>query len=103
VKKEVLRQLAAGTATAEDLDRSWMLDWDVPIGPCGLMDSIGLDVVRDIEQSYADASGDPADRPPAFLDAMIADGRLGVKSGAGFYEYPDPAFRRAGFLDNPDE
>jgi len=103
VKKEVLRQLAAGTATAEDLDRSWMLDWDVPIGPCGLMDSIGLDVVRDIEQSYADASGDPADRPPAFLDAMIADGKLGVKSGAGFYAYPDPAFRRAGFLDNPDE
>lgn len=101
VKKEVLRQLATGAVTAEDLDRSWMLDWEVPIGPCGLMDSIGLDVVRDIERSYADASGDPADLPPAFLEAMIADGKLGVKSGAGFYEYPDPAFRRPGFLDNP--
>ncbi|HEX4935101.1 MAG TPA: 3-hydroxyacyl-CoA dehydrogenase family protein, partial [Gemmatimonadaceae bacterium] len=99
VKKEVLRQLAAGAVTAANLDRSWMLDWEVPIGPCGLMDAIGLDVVRDIEQSYADASGDPDDRPPEFLNAMVAGGKLGVKSGEGFYTYPDPAFRRPGFLD----
>lgn len=99
VKKEILRQLATGAVSAEDLDRSWMLDWEVPIGPCGLMDVIGLDVVRDIEMSYAEASGDPGDRPPAFLDAMIASGKLGVKSGAGFYAYPDPAFRRPGFIE----
>lgn len=99
VKKEVLRQLASGAVGAEELDRSWMLDWGVPIGPCGLMDAIGLDVVRDIEQSYADASGDPDDAPPPFLESMIAAGALGVKSGKGFYTYPDPAFQRAGFLD----
>lgn len=99
VKKEVLRQLAAGVTSAADLDRSWMLDWDVPIGPCGLMDAIGLDVVRDIEQSYADASGDPHDAPPAFFHDMIAAGKLGTKSGEGFYRYPDPAFQQAGFLD----
>lgn len=98
VKKEVLRQLAAGVATPQDIDRGWMLDWEVPIGPCGLMDAIGLDVVRDIEVSYADASGDASDRPPEFLDRMVAEGRLGVKRGEGFYRYPDPEFARPDFL-----
>jgi 3-hydroxybutyryl-CoA dehydrogenase len=99
VKKEVLRQLADGVVSAADVDRSWMLDFDTPIGPCGIMDAIGLDVVCDIEKSYADASGDPNDLPPAFLTEMVAHGTLGVKSGRGFYEYPNPAFQRADFLD----
>jgi 3-hydroxybutyryl-CoA dehydrogenase len=98
VKKEVLRQIAADVISPQDIDRGWMLDWGVSLGPCALMDAIGLDVVRDIEQSYADASGDPADRPPAFLEAMVVGGRLGVKSGEGFYRYPDPEFTRPGFL-----
>lgn len=87
VKKEVLRQLAAGITTPELIDRAWRLDWEVPIGPCALMDRIGLDVVADIEQAYADHLGDPADGPPDFLRAMVAEGKLGVKSGEGFYRY----------------
>ena len=98
VKKEVLRQIAADVISPRDIDRGWMLDWGVSLGPCALMDAIGLDVVRDIEQSYADASGDPTDRPPAFLEAMVSGGRLGVKSGEGFYRYPDPEFTHPGFL-----
>ncbi len=63
------------------------------------MDTIGLDVVRDIENVYADASGDPTDRPPQLLHDMIARGELGVKSDKGFYAYPNPAFEQPGFLD----
>lgn len=98
VKKEVLRQLAAGVITPQDLDRGWMLDWGVELGPCALMDAIGLDVVRDIEQSYADHSGDPTDLPPAYLNRMVAEGKVGVKSGEGFYRYPDPEFAHPSFL-----
>ncbi|MGQ0649896.1 MAG: 3-hydroxyacyl-CoA dehydrogenase family protein [Gemmatimonadaceae bacterium] len=99
VKKEVLTLIDAGIISARDIDRAWMLDWEVPLGPCALMDRIGLDVVRDIELSYYRASGNPVDLPPPFLDRMVADGKLGVKSGEGFYRYPGPAFEEAGFLD----
>jgi len=98
VKKEVLKQLDRGVLGPEDVDRAWMLDWHVPIGPCGLMDQIGLDVIRDIEMIYFDFSGDPSDKPPKLLDDMIAAGKLGVKSGEGFYQYPDPAYQKPGWM-----
>ena len=99
VKKEVLAQLDRGLVSAEDIDRGWMLDWGTSIGPCGLMDHIGLDVVRDIELIYYDESGDVADRPPPLLDRMIAAGKLGTKSGEGFYRYPNPSYEQPDFLD----
>ncbi len=89
--------LDQGYSTPEDIDRGWMLDWNTPIGPCGAMDQIGLDVVQDIEQVYYETSGDPSDRPPQLLHDMIANGKLGEKSGEGFYRYPDPAYMRPGW------
>ncbi len=98
VKKEVLSLLDKGHITPEDMDRAWMLDWGTDVGPCGLMDIIGLDVVRDIEMIYFQASGDHSDQPPKLLLDLIARGKLGVKSGEGFYKYPDPAYKRPGWL-----
>jgi 3-hydroxybutyryl-CoA dehydrogenase len=98
IKKEVLFLLHGGYTTAEDIDRAFMLDWNVRIGPCGLMDEIGLDVIRDVEMNYFHASGDPSDQPPKFLLDMIAEGKLGVKTCAGFYTYPNPAYGQPGFL-----
>lgn len=98
VKKEALFLIAGGFLTPEEVDRGWMLEWGTPKGPCGLMDQVGLDVVRDIEEMYFRNTGDPADRPPGFLDRMIEDGRLGEKTGRGFYEYPEPAFEEEGWL-----
>jgi len=98
VKKEVLFLLDRGYSTAEDLDRGWMLDWGTSVGPCGLMDMVGLDVIRDIEMVYYRASGDPSDQPPPLLLKMIEHGQLGVKSGKGFYTYPDPAYQRRAWL-----
>ena len=103
IKKESLHLVAGGYLSAEEIDRAWMLDWGTPIGPCGLMDVVGLDVVRDIENVYYEASGDPSDRPPGFLDRMVERGELGVKSGKGFYTYPSPAFERDGWLTASDD
>lgn len=103
IKKEALHLIAGGYLSAEEIDRAWMLDWGTPIGPCGLMDAVGLDVVRDIENVYYKASGDSSDRPPHFLDRMIERGELGVKSGKGFYTYPSPAFEREGWLTETND
>lgn len=98
IKREMLHLVGDGYSNYEDLDRAWMLSYGLPWGPFGLMDEIGLDVIRDIEQQYFLNSGEERDRPPQFLEAMVAQGRLGVKSGGGFYEYPHPAYKRAGWL-----
>ena len=102
VKKEVMRVADSGIASIEDIDRAWMIKFgrDKP-PPFAQMDRIGLDVIRDIELHYAAESGDPADLPPPLLTDRVDRGDLGVKSGRGFYLYPDPAWQRDDFLD-PD-
>lgn len=102
IKKEVLRQIAEGYATPDSIDRAWMLTFGTDIGPCGIMDEIGLHTVLGIEKVYQQASGDPWDAPPAFLEAMVREGKLGVASGEGFYRHPDPAYRQPGFLARED-
>ncbi len=101
IKKECLRVVEERVGTPEDLDRAWMIIYGTDERPFGGMDSIGLDVVLEIERVYHAESGLDADRPPQFLIDMVAQGRLGVKSGAGFYSYPDPAFPSAGFINRP--
>lgn len=100
VKKEVMRVADSGVASIEDIDRAWMIKFgrEKP-PPFAQMDRIGLDVIRDIELNYAAESGDPADLPPPLLTERVERGELGVKSGRGFYEYPDPAWQRDDFLD----
>jgi 3-hydroxybutyryl-CoA dehydrogenase len=98
IKKECLTVVDEGVATFEDVDRAWMSLNGTEIGPFGMMDRVGLDVVRDIELVYYGESGDPSDRPPRILLDMIDRGELGVKAGRGFYTYPDPDYRRPGWL-----
>jgi 3-hydroxybutyryl-CoA dehydrogenase len=92
VKKEALRLVDQGVASHEDVDRAWMIVFGGSTGPFGLMDLVGLDVVRDIELVYHGESGDASDTPPKLLLDKIARGELGRKSGKGFYNYPNPAF-----------
>jgi 3-hydroxybutyryl-CoA dehydrogenase len=98
LKKEVLREVAEGVASPEDIDRIVVLQWRWEKGPFAWMDAVGLDVVRDIEQVYFEESGDPKDKPPAFLHEMIARGELGVETGKGSYTYPNPAFEDPAWL-----
>ncbi len=100
VKKEAMRVADSGVASFEDIDRAWMIKFgrEKP-PPFAQMDRIGLDVIRDIELRYAAESGDPADRPRPILTDRIERGELGVKTGRGFYRYPNPAWEQPDFLD----
>lgn len=98
IKKECLHIVDNGVATYEDEDRAWMIFTGMPIGPFGMMDMIGLDVVKDIEMVYYNESKDKSDYPPKFLLDMVERGELGVKTGKGFYTYPDPAFKQPSWL-----
>ena len=95
IKKEALSIWANGFVDFRDLDRAWMIFTGTPWGPFGLMDGVGLDVVWDIE---IQESGDPKDHPPPELRKMIDAGHMGVKTGRGFYSYPDPEFSSSDFL-----
>ena len=97
VKRESLAVVDGGHADPEDVDRLWALFWGIGYGPFGMMDQVGLDVVADIEDSYIAVSSDPADRPSPVLHALVDAGKLGEKSGQGFYRYPNPAYRAPGW------
>jgi len=103
VKKETLRVVDSGVASFEDVDRAWMTMYHTPMGPFGKMDEIGLDVVKDIEEHYASESNDPADLPPPILTDRVARGDLGMKTGRGFYIYPNPAWAAPDFLKPGDD
>src|SRR5512137_3032667 len=76
VKKECLHLVDDGVASHEDVDRAWMIAFGSRAGPFGMMDGVGLDVVRDIEMVYQRESGNPADAPPRLLLDKIAKGEL---------------------------
>ncbi len=98
VKRECLRSWAEGYADFKDIDRAWMIWSGMIIGPFGMMDFVGLDVVYDIETSYYLDSKDPADKPPEALRKMVERGELGMKSGKGFYDWSDPEFLKPDFI-----
>ena len=98
IKRECLHLVDQGVASFQDVDRAWMTLYETPYGPFGMMDGVGLDVVRDIEMVYYEESGAERDAPPGMLLEMIERGELGLKTGTGFYTYPDPVYLEPGFL-----
>ncbi len=98
IKRECLHMWADGYADFKDIDRGWMVWNGVSQGPFGFMDGVGLDVVYGIEMVYYNESKDPRDYPPDALKGMIARKELGVKTGKGFYTYPNPEFKDPSFL-----
>lgn len=78
-----------------DIDRSWMGNFNMPIGPFGMIDQIGLDTAWHVSRNtntrksllFAD-----------LLQTYIDEGKLGIKSGEGFYKYPNPLFSQPDFL-----
>jgi len=87
IKRECLMVVQEGVATPEDVDGMWDI-WVRPgIAPFALMDRVGLDVVLDIEEHYAAVRPGIPDGPRKLLREYIDQGRLGVKSGRGFYDH----------------
>ena len=79
--------LADGVATAEDIDQAMMLGANHPMGPLALGDLIGLDVCLAIMDVLYEEFGDPKYRAHPLLRKMVRAGKLGRKSGAGFFDY----------------
>lgn len=83
---EAIRMLEEGVASAEDIDRAMELGYNHPMGPLRLTDLIGLDVRLGIAE-YLSATLGPRFDPPQLLRDMVAAGKLGKKSGEGFYNH----------------
>ncbi|KAJ5216939.1 hypothetical protein N7468_009947 [Penicillium chermesinum] len=87
IKREALFTIQEGVATPEEVDGIFKAVLKTPKGPCEQMDVVGLDVVLDIENHYAEVRPGLPDEPRKLLKEMLAQGKLGVKSGSGFFEY----------------
>ena len=77
-----------GVASPEDIDEMWRIFTRPGIPPFALMDRVGLDVVLAIEEHYASIRAGIPEGPRRLLREYIDQGRLGVKSGRGFYDEP---------------
>ena len=95
---------AGGVAGVEDIDRAWMGIMHTPVGPFGMMDSIGLDTVWKVTDYWAKKLKDPQTLAnAAFMKGYVDEGRLGTKCGQGFYQYPGPAYSVPHFLTGNTE
>jgi 3-hydroxybutyryl-CoA dehydrogenase len=99
--------VADGIASPGEIDRAWMGGRQATMGPFGMMDLFGVNVIHDSWQSRGRDAFTERLRPKilALLQPMIDRGELGMKSGSGFYQYPEPNYQRPGFLEQrfPDE
>ncbi|MDQ6736751.1 MAG: 3-hydroxyacyl-CoA dehydrogenase family protein [Gemmatimonadota bacterium] len=85
---EAMRMLEQGVASAADIDTAMELGYNHPVGPLRLTDIVGLDVRLAVAERLHEALGGATYEPPSILREMVANGRLGRKSGGGFYDWP---------------
>ena len=88
LNREAITLAANGVATVEDIDRAWTTVTKMPNGPFGMLDHVGIDTAWHITDYWARTLGDAQlTRNAAFLKGYLDQGRAGVKSGRGFYDY----------------
>jgi len=86
---EAMRMVEHGVASPADIDKAMRLGYGHPMGPLELADLVGLDARLNNVRSMYDQSGLDQYRPPAVLERLVGRGRLGRKTGSGFYRYGD--------------
>ena len=84
---DAIRSYEHGLGTIEDIDKGMKLGCGYPMGPFTLLDFVGLDTTYYIANIMFDEYREPAYAPPPLLKRMVLAGRLGRKSGQGFYKY----------------
>ena len=82
-----IQMLEEGIATKEDIDKSMTLGLYHPIGPIALLDFNGIDVAYKVCQAMYEQTKDPQYAPSPLIKKMVETGRLGRKTGKGFYDY----------------
>lgn len=87
IQREALFLADSGIASIEDIDTTARTALGHPMGPFALMDMVGLDVIDFIAQATHAETGAVEDAPNERIAALVAEGKLGRKSGAGFYDY----------------
>ena len=92
---EAMRMFEQGVASAEDIDTAMELGYNHPMGPLKLTDLVGLDVRLNIAEYLHRELGSEAFRPPEVLRRMVSEGKLGKKTGQGFYDWSKEDARRA--------
>jgi 3-hydroxybutyryl-CoA dehydrogenase len=87
-------------ATVADVDRAWMGGSAAAMGPFGMMDYFGVNVIYDSWRNHREDPFAALLQPKilALLQPMIDKGELGIRAGRGFYEYPEPQYQQADFL-----
>ena len=86
---EAMRMVEEGVASPADIDTAMTLGYRHPMGPLRLTDLVGLDVRLHIAEYLHEELGDDRFRPPGILRRMVEEGRLGKKTGRGFFEWED--------------
>ena len=84
---EAMRMVEDGVASAADIDRAMELGYNHPMGPLKLTDLVGLDVRLKIAEYLHQTLGGAQYEPPAILRRLVAEGKLGKKTGEGFYNW----------------
>jgi 3-hydroxybutyryl-CoA dehydrogenase len=84
---EAMRMLEQGVASARDIDTAMELGYNHPMGPLRLTDLVGLDVRLSIAEYLHSKLGSETFRPPDILRRMVSEGKLGKKTGRGFYDW----------------
>lgn len=82
-------------ASIQDIDRSWMGNFKSNMGPFGILDTIGLETAWHVVKTRTDSR---SVRFAALLKQYVDEGKLGLKTGEGFYKYPNPEFAQPDFL-----
>ena len=97
--------VAADLGSVEEVDRAWMRHRSAPMGPLGILDLIGLNLVYDSWQHRQNEGLIPGLRPRvlALLQPLVEKHELGMSTGKGFYRYPDPDYQKPGFVDGEAE
>src|SRR5918992_6035991 len=91
---EAMRMVEEGVAAAKDIDTAMELGYNHPMGPLRLTDLVGLDIRLHIAEYLYDRLGTERFRPPDILRRMVSEGKLGKKTGQGFYKWDDENSRQ---------
>jgi 3-hydroxybutyryl-CoA dehydrogenase len=99
MNRAAITLVANDVASVEDVDRAWMAIMRMPVGPFGMLDDVGIDTAWHITDYWAEVTGDAQlGANAALLRSYVDRGCTGIKSGEGFYRYPDPAYASPGFV-----